>query len=57
MRFAQAVWQRGNLALRVELREILTTTKLMWDPSNLKISNVEEANPFLRRSYREGWSL
>jgi len=47
----------GNVALRVELREILTTTKLMWDPTALKISNVEEANPFLHRAYRDGWSL
>jgi predicted dehydrogenase len=47
----------GNVALRVELRQILTTTKLMWDPANLTISNVSEANPFLRRNYREGWSL
>jgi predicted dehydrogenase len=47
----------GNVALRVELRQILTTTKLMWDPANLTISNVDEANPFLRRTYRSGWSL
>jgi hypothetical protein len=47
----------GNVALRVELREILTTTKLLWDPAPLRIANVEEANPFLHRTYREGWSL
>jgi predicted dehydrogenase len=47
----------GNVALRVGLREILTTTKLMWDPVKLQISNVSEANAFLRREYREGWAL
>jgi hypothetical protein len=47
----------GNVALRVELRQILTTTKLLWDPKNVSIPNVEEANPFLRRSYRDGWTL
>ncbi|MGA1237836.1 MAG: Gfo/Idh/MocA family protein [Limisphaerales bacterium] len=47
----------GNVALRVELRQILTTTKLLWDPEKVAIPNVEEANAFLRRSYREGWTL
>jgi len=47
----------GNVALRVELREILTTTKLHWDPLKLEISNIPEATPFLHRAYREGWSL
>jgi hypothetical protein len=47
----------GNVALRVQIRQILTTTKLMWDPAGLKISNVSEASAFLRREYREGWAL
>ncbi len=47
----------GNVALRVELREALTTTRLLWDPRNVQIRNLPEANAFLRRTYREGWSL
>jgi len=47
----------GNVALRVQLREDLTLCKLMWDPANLKFTNLEEANKFVRREYRAGWSL
>ncbi len=47
----------GNVALRPELREKMNRTKLLWDGPNLKITNVPEANKFLRRQYREGWSL
>jgi hypothetical protein len=28
---------------------------LHWDPANLKFSNLEEANQFIRREYRPGW--
>ena len=47
----------GNLALRVELRQILTTAPLRWDPAKVEITNISEAAPFLRRTYREGWTL
>jgi predicted dehydrogenase len=47
----------GNIALRTQLREDLTRTSLAWDSSNLKISNIEEANKFVRRDYRQGWTL
>ena len=47
----------GNVALRPELREILTRTELLWDGPSMKITNVPEANEYLRREYREGWSL
>ena len=47
----------GNVALRPELKEKVNRTRLLWDASNLKITNVPEANEFLRRQYREGWSL
>jgi predicted dehydrogenase len=47
----------GNVALRPELKEKLTRTKLYWDGPNLKITNVPEANEYLRRDYRQGWSL
>jgi len=47
----------GNVALRVQLRQDLTLTKLNWDSGNLRFTNLEEANKFVRREYRSGWSL
>jgi predicted dehydrogenase len=47
----------GNVALRVKLREELTRARLLWDSANLKVRNVEDANRFIRRDYRAGWSL
>ena len=47
----------GNVALRMALREELTLRKLMWDPAGLKFANVDDASQFLRRNYRQGWSL
>ncbi len=32
-------------------------TKLLWDGQNMKITNFEKANEFVKREYREGWSL
>jgi len=53
---AQAVLL-GNVALRPELKERMNRTKLMWDGENMKITNVPDANQFLMREYREGWTL
>ena len=47
----------GNVALRPELKEKMNQTRLLWDGPNLKITNISEANKFLRREYREGWTL
>ncbi len=47
----------GNVALRAQLREPLTRHKLIWDPDAFKITNLQEANQFLRREYRPGWTL
>lgn len=47
----------GNVALRVGLRKELTRRKLQWDPQAFRFSNLEDANKYLRREYREGWSL
>jgi predicted dehydrogenase len=30
-------------------------TKLEWDAANLKVTNVAEANRYVRRQYRKGW--
>jgi hypothetical protein len=47
----------GNVALRPELQEQMDKTMLLWDGPNMKITNVPEANQFLGREYREGWTL
>jgi len=31
--------------------------KLLWDGPNMKITNFDEANQFVRRTYRDGWKL
>jgi predicted dehydrogenase len=40
----------GNVALR-------SGKELSWDGPNLKVTNDEEANRYLHRAYRTGWSL
>jgi predicted dehydrogenase len=47
----------GNVALRVGLREDLTLSKLRWDSAALKFTNLDDANKYVRREYRAGWSL
>jgi hypothetical protein len=41
----------GNVALR------FPDKKLLWDPENMKITNVPEANNCLHYEYRKGWSI
>ena len=31
--------------------------KLLWDPTALRFTNSKEATAFLRREYRQGWSI
>jgi predicted dehydrogenase len=40
----------GNVALRAGQR-------LVWDSANLKVSNTSVAEPYVRMTYRPGWSL
>jgi len=47
----------GNIALRQQLREELTTKRLLWDGDNMRFTNSEEANQSLKSEYRNGWSL
>ncbi len=55
----------GNLAIRsFNVREQKGDNfeypgrkKLLWDGENMKITNFEPANQFVKRTYREGWSL
>jgi hypothetical protein len=47
----------GNVALRLQLREELTTRKLLWDGAKLRFTNSDAANGFLKTQYRKGWTL
>ena len=40
----------GNIAKRVDSR-------IVWDAENLKITNLPDANRFVRTEYRKGWEL
>ena len=31
------------------------SVKLLWDNENMKVTNVDEMNQFVKRDYREGW--
>jgi predicted dehydrogenase len=64
--FTEAVLM-GNLALRsYQMRKTNADgrgytypgrKKLLWDAKNMKITNFDEANAFVKREYRSGWSL
>ena len=54
----------GNIALRTAHvkgsngKAVLNgPTRLHWDGPGMKITNVEEANQFVKREYRKGWNL
>jgi predicted dehydrogenase len=51
----------GNLAIRSYLLKSKDQypgrKKLLWDARNMKITNFDEANQFVKREYREGWRL
>ena len=40
----------GNVAKRLD-------TRIYWDSAGLRVTNNPEAEPLIRRPYREGWSL
>ncbi len=41
-----------NLAIRAG-----RNVRLLWDGPNMKVTNVEDANKYVKREYRKGWSL
>ena len=49
----------GNLALRSwnvkNGNQFPGRKKLLWDAPNMKITNFDEANQFVKRDYRQGW--
>ena len=32
-------------------------TKIHYDGANMRVTNIAAANDFLKRDYRQGWSL
>ncbi len=40
----------GNVSMRAN-------QKIEWDAKNMKITNIPEANKYISREYREGWTL
>ncbi|WP_422082266.1 Gfo/Idh/MocA family protein [Ulvibacterium sp.] len=56
----------GNLAIRSYMlrrensdgkMDFYARKKLLWDGENMRITNLEEANQFVGRTYREGWEM
>lgn len=56
----------GNLAIRSYMlrrenskgqMEFYARKKLLWDGENMRITNLEDANQFVGRIYREGWQI
>jgi predicted dehydrogenase len=56
----------GNLAIRSYMlkkenskgkMEFFARKKLLWDGENMRITNQEEANQFVGRTYRKGWEV
>ncbi len=51
----------GNLAIRSWMLRVGDQfpgrKKLVWDAANMKITNFDEANQFVRRDYRPGYNL
>ncbi|MBM3439278.1 MAG: gfo/Idh/MocA family oxidoreductase, partial [Bacteroidetes bacterium] len=57
----------GNLAIRSWMMKnknakgwedkYMGRKKLLWDAQNMRITNFDEANQFVKASYRSGWSL
>jgi len=47
----------GNVALHMEKRLYEKGLKLEYDGPNMKVTNLPEANQYIRREYRKGWSL
>lgn len=56
----------GNLAIRSYMLrkqnekggfDFFARRKLLWDGENMRITNLEEANQFVTRTYRKGWEV
>jgi hypothetical protein len=43
----------GNVALRMKDAK----TVLQWDSEKMEVTNLPEANTWVHKEYRQGWSL
>ncbi|MGB5030074.1 MAG: gfo/Idh/MocA family oxidoreductase, partial [Chitinophagaceae bacterium] len=50
-------WMMKNPKLKGWEDKYLGRKKLLWDARNMKVTNFDEANQFVKREYREGYSL
>lgn len=50
-------WMMKNPNLKGWDDKYLGRKKLLWDAKNMKVTNFDEANQFVRREYRDGWKL
>ncbi|WP_336514627.1 Gfo/Idh/MocA family oxidoreductase [Pollutibacter soli] len=50
-------WMMQNPNLKGWEDKYLGRKKLLWDAKNMKITNFDEANQFVKRDYRDGWKL
>jgi predicted dehydrogenase len=48
---------RDNPEARRSDERYLGRKKLLWDAANMRITNYDNANQFISRPYRDGWSL
>ncbi|MFT3846329.1 MAG: Gfo/Idh/MocA family oxidoreductase [Lacibacter sp.] len=48
-------WMMKNPNLKGWEDKYLGRKKLLWDAQNMKITNFDEANQFVKREYRTGW--
>jgi hypothetical protein len=50
-------WMMKNPKAKGWGDKYLGRKKLLWDAQNMRITNFDEANQFVKRTYREGWGL
>ncbi len=50
-------WMTKNPALKGWEDKYLGRKKLLWDATNMRITNFNDANQYVKREYRAGWSL
>ena len=50
-------WMMQNPNAKGNSEKYLGRKKLLWDAKNMKITNFDEANQFVKREYRDGWKL
>jgi hypothetical protein len=47
----------GNIAVRMSLKTQEKGLRMAYDGPSMRITNLPEANEYVHRKYREGWTL